>query len=97
MNSKSIIEIYFIVINILGFASMGDDKRRAIKHYVRIPEATLFAIALVGGSLGSLIGMYVFRHKTKHWYFKWGMPIILILHIAIAAFLVLSPLEFKFM
>ena len=84
-------------MNILGFASMGIDKRKAQRGAFRIPEATLFAFALLGGSLGSLIGMYVFRHKTKHWYFKWGMPIILILHIAIAAFLFFSPLEFKFM
>lgn len=97
MNSKSIIEIYFIVINILGFASMGDDKRRAIKHYVRIPEATLFAIAIVGGSLGSTLGMFVFRHKTLHWYFLFGLPIILAIQILIFAFLYFGPLQFSFM
>ncbi len=97
MNSIFFIAGYFIVINILGFASMGIDKRKAQRSAYRIPEATLFAIALMGGSLGSVIGMNLFRHKTKHWYFKWGMPIILVLQIALAVFLFLSPLEFKFM
>ncbi len=97
MNSIFFIEIYFIFINILGFASMGDDKRRAIKHYLRIPEATLFAIAIVGGSLGSTIGMFVFRHKTKHWYFLFGFPIILIIHLLIFAFLYFGPLQLSFM
>ena len=97
MNSIFFIAGYFIVLNIIGFASMGIDKRRAQRSAYRIPEATLFAIAIMGGSLGSVLGMNIFRHKTKHWYFKWGMPIILVLHIALAIFLVLSPLEFKFM
>ncbi len=97
MNSIFWIAGYFIVINIIGFASMGIDKRKAQRNAYRIPEATLFAIALFGGSLGSVLGMHLFRHKTKHWYFKWGMPIILILQIALAVFLVLSPLDFKFM
>ena len=84
-------------MNIIGFASMGIDKRKAQRSAYRIPEATLFAIAIMGGSLGSVIGMFLFRHKTKHWYFKFGMPIILLLHVVLAVFLVLSPLEFKFM
>ncbi|MBP3274531.1 MAG: DUF1294 domain-containing protein [Butyrivibrio sp.] len=97
MNSISLIAGYFIVINILGFALMGIDKRKAQRGAFRIPEATLFAIAFMGGSLGSALGMTLFRHKTKHWYFKFGMPIILVLQILVAVFLLLSPLEFKFM
>ena len=97
MDSLSLLIVYIIAVNIIGFALMGNDKRRARKNAFRIPEATLFAIALFGGSLGSVLGMHLFRHKTKHWYFKWGMPIILILQIALAVFLVLSPLDFKFM
>ena len=84
-------------MNIIGFASMGIDKKRAQRSAFRIPEATLFAIALIGGSLGSILGMRVFHHKTKHWYFKFGMPLILILQILAAILLYLSPLEFKFM
>ena len=97
MNSIFLLAGYFIIMNIIGFASMGIDKRKAHRGAYRIPEATLFAIAIMGGSLGSVIGMFLFRHKTKHWYFKIGMPIILLLHVVLAVFLVLSPLEFKFM
>ena len=71
--------IYFIIVNIVGFAIMGIDKRRAQKHVFRIPEATLFIIAIIGGSLGAILGMYSFRHKTRHWYFVYGLPLILIL------------------
>ena len=97
MKSIAFLAGYIIVINLIGFALMGIDKRKAQRSAYRIPEATLFTIALLGGSLGSVIGMYTFRHKTKHWYFKFGMPIILILYLAIVAFLFFSPLEFKFM
>ena len=84
-------------MNVLGFALMGIDKRKAQRSAYRIPEATLFTIAIMGGSLGSVLGMYLFRHKTKHWYFKLGMPIILVLQVALAVLLILSPLDFKFM
>lgn len=62
---------------------MGIDKAKARRRAFRIPEARLFGIALLGGSLGSIAGMYFFRHKTRHWYFVLGMPAILILQIAI--------------
>lgn len=65
----------------IGLLSMGIDKRRAIHHQYRISEKMLFMIAIVGGSLGSWIGMYVFHHKTKHWYFVIGMPLLLIIQI----------------
>lgn len=73
--------IYLLIINIIGFISMYIDKRRAILKKYRIPEKTLFLIALVGGSIGAILGMETFRHKTKHWYFKWGMPFILVCQI----------------
>ena len=76
---------------------MGIDKRRAIRSAFRIPEATLFAVAIIGGSIGSILGMHIFRHKTKHWYFLFGMPIILILQIALVVLLYFSPIEFNFM
>jgi len=78
---------YLIIMNIAGFASMGIDKKRAVNKQWRIPEATLFGIAIIGGSLGSILGMKQFRHKTKHWYFKYGMPLILILQIILAVFI----------
>ena len=80
---------YVIIINIIGLLSMFIDKYRAIQNKWRIPEKTLFLIAILGGSIGSNIGMRLFRHKTKHWYFVFGMPAILIIQLVII-FLVLG-------
>lgn len=73
-----IITVYLAVINLLGIFVMWSDKRRARKGAWRIKERTLFAVALLGGALGTTLGMYLFRHKTKHWYFKYGFPVVLI-------------------
>lgn len=75
--------IYLLVVNVIGFIIMGVDKKRAIRGAFRISEASLFFIAFIGGSLGSIIGMQHFRHKTKHWYFQYGMPVILMVQIAL--------------
>ena len=75
--------IYLIVMNIIGFFIMAIDKHKAKKHAWRIPEKMLFLTSLVGGSIGTWAGMYVFRHKTKHWYFVIGMPLILVLHVVL--------------
>ena len=69
---------YLLLMNIVGLYVMSSDKRRAIKHRFRIPERTLFIVSLLGGSIGTWAGMYLFRHKTKHWYFVVGMPLILL-------------------
>lgn len=74
---------YLLLMNIVGLYVMYSDKRRAIKHRFRIPERTLFIVSLFGGSIGTWAGMYLFRHKTKHWYFVVGMPLIMILNFAI--------------
>ena len=74
---------YLIVINVLAFALMGIDKSKAKRHLWRIPEKTLFLSALLGGGAGAIIGMYFFHHKTRHWYFVIGMPMILIAEVAI--------------
>jgi uncharacterized membrane protein YsdA (DUF1294 family) len=79
--------IYLLIMNLIGFALMGLDKRKAQKQLWRIPEKTLFLASLLGGSVGTLTGMYFFRHKTKHWYFVVGMPLILILQIAAVIYL----------
>ncbi|MBO5113181.1 MAG: DUF1294 domain-containing protein [Lachnospiraceae bacterium] len=84
---------YFIIMNLIGFALMGIDKYRAKKRSFRIPEATLFIVAIIGGSIGSIIGMYAFRHKTRHWYFVYGMPFILLLQIIFFIFLLNAPFE----
>ena len=74
---------YLILMNIIAFLVMGIDKHRAKVHRWRISEKTLFLLALLGGSAGSVLGMYSFRHKTRHWYFVWGMPFILVLKIVL--------------
>lgn len=80
--------IYLVVINIFAFALMGIDKAKAKKNKRRIPEKTLFLFAIIGGSIGSIAGMQVFRHKTKHMSFVIGMPAILILQLVVVYLLV---------
>ena len=75
--------IYLVVMNAAAFVMMGADKRRARKGRWRIPEKALFAAALAGGSAGAVLGMQIFRHKTRHWYFVWGMPAILALQLVL--------------
>ncbi len=91
MNTTLWIIIYLVLVNLLGFASMGIDKKRAMNHKWRISEAMLFFFAIIGGSVGSIIGMKKFRHKTKHWYFVWGMPLILIIQLVLVGLLIFSP------
>ena len=81
--------IYLIIINIISFLGMGWDKRLAKKSKWRTPEASLFSVAFLGGTIGSLLGMYTFRHKTKKPLFKFGMPAMLIVNI-ISIYLILS-------
>ena len=83
MEPTAVLIIYILLINIIAFVTYGLDKRKAAKNRYRIPEATLFALAIAGGSIGALTGMYTFRHKTKKWYFKFGIPLILILQIGL--------------
>ncbi len=79
---------WLVIINLIAFAIFGIDKKRAKKGQWRIPEKTLFLSAILGGSIGAILGMYIFRHKTKHWYFQIGIPAILILQIVIVYLLV---------
>lgn len=69
--------IYLCIVNAFGFALMLADKLKAKKNLWRIPEATLFTVAAIGGSLGCILGMYTVRHKTRHLKFTIGMPLIL--------------------
>ena len=75
--------IYLGIINLIGFFAMFLDKQKAKRGKWRIPEKTLFLLAVIGGSLGTTLGMHMFRHKTKHWYFKFGMPMILIIQFVL--------------
>lgn len=79
--------VWLIAINLVTFAVYGADKRRARRGAWRVPEKTLFLLPLLGGSVGALLGMRVFRHKTKHWYFVWGVPAILLAQLALAVWL----------
>ena len=83
-----LLEIYLVCVNLLGLVLMFSDKQRAIRRHWRIPERVLFLTAILGGSLGSLLGMWLFRHKTKHWYFVLGMPLILIVQSVAALILI---------
>lgn len=75
------VAIYLLVLNGIGFMIMGIDKQKARKKRWRIPEKTFFIVSLLGGSAGTWAGMYAFRHKTRHWYFVIGIPLILLLQI----------------
>lgn len=79
--------IYLMIINIIAFAAMGIDKLKAAKGRWRISEKALFLLAAAGGSIGSIAGMFAFRHKTKHLSFRIGLPAILIPQCAAAYFL----------
>ena len=83
----TVLLVYLAVINLLTFIVYGADKRRARKGKWRVPEKTLFLLPLLGGSIGALLGMRVFHHKTKHWYFVWGIPAILLAQIALAVWI----------
>ncbi len=80
---NSYIALLLMVINGVAFFMYGVDKRRAVKHQWRISEAALLGIAFCGGSVGALLGMKTFHHKTKHWKFKILVPLFLLLHIGI--------------
>ncbi|WP_117170529.1 DUF1294 domain-containing protein [Paraliobacillus sediminis] len=75
--------IYVFLVNLIAFILMGLDKRKAKKGKWRIPEKTLWFSAVMGGAFGSLLGMQLFRHKTKHKAFTIGMPLVIMLHITI--------------
>ena len=78
---------YLLLVNLAGFLLMGLDKRRARRGAWRISEKALFLPAVLGGSLGAIAGMRTFRHKTRHWYFRYGLPALLAVQLALAALL----------
>ena len=84
---------YLVVVNLLAFIFFWNDKRRSKKDVWRIPEKTLLGLCLIGGSIGGILGMQVFHHKTKHFLFAWGIPIILILQIGLGLLVFLKVLN----
>ncbi|WP_027632922.1 DUF1294 domain-containing protein [Clostridium hydrogeniformans] len=80
---KNLFLYYLVFINIIGFLSMYLDKIKAKKHQWRTKESTLILIGALGGSIGSILGMYIFRHKTKHLKFTLGIPFIILIQLSI--------------
>lgn len=81
IKKSTIILIYFILINIIGFLVMLIDKKKAENGKWRIQEKTIFMVTILGGGIGTILGMYIFRHKTKKLQFTIGLPVITILEI----------------
>ncbi|WP_339147204.1 MULTISPECIES: DUF1294 domain-containing protein [unclassified Sutcliffiella] len=80
---------YFIFINIVGFIIMKVDKQRAIDHRWRVPELHLWGIALLGGALGTWMGMRTYRHKTKRPLFRFGLPFVTFLYVGLLGYFLL--------
>ena len=78
---------WLLLVNLIAFALMGLDKGRAKRGRWRISEKALFLPAVLGGSLGAIAGMRLFHHKTKHWYFRYGLPALLAVQILLGVFL----------
>lgn len=87
---KTVGLVYLLAVNLALFAVMGADKRRARRHMRRVPERTLFALCLAGGGVGGVLGMYAFRHKTRHLKFAVGFPLILLLEAGAAYYLYIN-------
>lgn len=86
---------YALLLSLIDFLLMGIDKGRAKGGGWRIPERVLLGLALLGGSPGGVLGMKLFRHKTRHWYFRYGLPGILMLQVALVAAFVCWNLFFR--
>lgn len=96
MTTLQIILCYLVIMNGMGFFFMGIDKWKAKKRAFRIPETTLLLVSALGGAAGALLGMRLFHHKTRHWYFAYGIPAMLIVHILVWLFMWKGPVEFIF-
>ncbi len=79
----SVFLLFLLLINLVTFLVYGMDKYKAKQDLPRIAERTLLGLALLGGSFGALLGMHLFHHKTRHWYFRYGIPLILLVQLAL--------------
>ena len=79
--------VYLLAVNLIAFTVFGWDKRCAKKQRRRVPERTLFSLAAMGGSIGALLGMRMFHHKTRHNSFRFGIPAILLVQLAVLGLL----------
>ena len=89
LTAKGLLAVYLLAVNLAAFVLYGADKRRAKQGTWRIPEKTLFLLPLLGGSVGGILGMRVFHHKTKHKEFRFGFPALLCLQCAAVVYLIL--------
>lgn len=83
---RRIIYLWLGLLSLVLFIMMGSDKSRARKGIRRIPEKSLFIFALLGGALGGWLAMYTFRHKTRHWYFVVGFPLIAVIQLGLCLY-----------
>ena len=83
MTTEHLIVIYLVAVNVVTFFLYGIDKWKAKHSKWRIPEATLLGLAVIGGSIGAILGMKVWHHKTMHKKFQFGIPVIILLQIAL--------------
>lgn len=90
---SSMILFFFILMNMVGFLIMKEDKQRAMKREYRISERTLWTVALFGGAIGSTIGMNTYRHKTKHLSFKVGFPLLAVIEFVLYLYLYIINLS----
>ncbi|WP_297717080.1 DUF1294 domain-containing protein [Intestinimonas sp.] len=86
----AVLALWYGFASAIDFALMGVDKWKARRDAWRIPEATLWLFALVGGALGGTLAMQVFRHKTRHWYFRFGFPLLTVLQVALLLWVALG-------
>lgn len=86
----AVVALWFLFASAIDFALMGVDKWKAKRDVWRIPELTLWAFALLGGGVGGFLGMRCFRHKTRHWYFRYGFPALAVLDLVCLVWLALG-------
>ena len=86
----AVVALWLCFTSAIDFALMGVDKWKARRDAWRIPESTLWLFALLGGALGGTLARQVFRHKTRHWYFRFGFPLLTVLQIALLLWLALG-------
>ena len=79
---------FFLLINLAGFITVGIDKFKSKRRLWRIPERLLFWFAIIGGSIGVYAGLLTFRHKTRHWYFMYGIPLIILIQLGVVYYIV---------
>ena len=97
INAGILLLIYFIAINLIAFTTMGRDKKKARHGDWRTPESVLFLQAIIGGSIGSLLGMQIFRHKTRKLKFRIGIPVILAVQVILVLMLILFSSQIVFL